>query len=256
MKKTVLTVLLLALSCITGLSQEIFERGFEGKNKVFVPKGSMGIGLSASYSNNGVGDENGFTLLPSHVGELKGSWTSVGFHPSFEYFLKDNWSIGLRFDYLRDIFALDSARLALNDDLAFNISDWNYQRQSFLGAVATRYYVPFLGSRIFGWFVEGRISGGYIQSKNYSVEEDGALHGTYDDQIRIGIGLNPGICFFVAENFDFEVQVGLIDLSMNRINQTENQVRKSSVWRFNAHEKIDLLAIQFGAHVYFQSRKK
>lgn len=256
MKKISFTLLLLALCCMTASAQQVFERGFEGKNKIFIPKGSMGIGLSASYTKNGVGEDSGYTLLPSHVGELKGDWTSIGFHPAVEYFLRDNWSVGLRFDYGRNIFALDNARLALNDELAFTIKDWNYQRQSFLGALATRYYVPFMGSRIFGWFVEGRISGGYIQSKNFTIEEDGARHGTYDGQIRIGLGLNPGVCFFVAENFDFEVQVGLIDLSLNRINQTENQVDQSAVWRFNAHEKIDLLAIQFGAHVYFQTGKK
>ena len=248
--------MLLGLLCLTGQAQEAFERGFAGKNKIFIPKRSIGAGLSVAFSNNGIGDDTGFSILPSYVGEIKGSWKSFAIHPTVEYFLKDNWSIGLNFDYTRNIFSLDNARLALNQDLALDIQGWNYHRQSYMGAVMTRYYVPFMGSRIFGWFVEGSLSGGFIQSKLYSVEEDGLKHGTYQENLRFSFGLNPGVCFFVAENFDFEVQVGLVDLSLTRVQQVENQVKSSNAWRFNASEKIDLLSIKFGAHAYFPIRKK
>ena len=248
--------MLLGLLCFTGQAQEVFERGFAGKNKIFIPKGSMGVGLSVSFSNNGVGDDTGFSILPSYVGEIKGSWTSFSVRPALEYFLADNLSIGLRFDYVRNLFSLDNARLALNEDLALDIQGWNYHRNSYMGAFMTRYYVPFMGSRIFGWFVEGSLSGGFIQSKLFSLDEDGLKHGTYQENLRFSIGINPGVCFFVAENFDFEVQVGLVDLSLTRVQQVENQVKSSSAWRFNASEKIDLLSIKFGAHAYFPLRKK
>ena len=254
--KRLLSIMLLGLLCLTGQAQEAFERGFAGKNKIFIPSKSIGGGLSVSFSNNGVGDDTGFSILPSYVGEIKGSWKSFAIHPTVEYFLKDNWSIGLNFDYTRNIFSLDNARLALNQDLALDIQGWNYHRQSYTGAVMTRYYVPFMGSRIFGWFVEGSLNGGFIQSKLYSVEEDGLKHGTYQENLRFSFGLNPGVCFFVHENFDFEVQVGLVDLSLTRVQQVENQVKSSNAWRFNASEKIDLLSIKFGAHAYFQTRKK
>lgn len=254
--KRFVTVLLLGLLCVTGQAQEAFSRGFAGKNKIFIPKGSVGGGLSVSFSNNGVGDDTGFSILPSYVGEIKGGWLSFAIHPSAEFFLKDNWSVGLSFDYVRNIFSLDTARLSLSEDLALNIQGWNYHRQSYTGAIMTRYYVPFMGSRIFGWFVEGSLNGGFIQSKLYSQEENGLKHGTYQENLRFSIGLHPGVCFFVAENFDFEVQVGLINLSMTRVNQVENQVKTSSAWRFSASEKIDLLAIKFGAHAYFPIRKK
>ena len=248
--------MLLGLLCFTGQAQEVFERGFAGKNKIFIPKGSMGVGLSVSFSNNGVGDDTGFSILPSYVGEIKGSWTSFSVRPALEYFLADNLSIGLRFDYVRNLFSLDNARLALNEDLALDIQGWNYHRNSYMGAFMTRYYVPFMGSRIFGWFVEGSLSGGFIQSKLFSLDEDGLKHGTYQENLRFSIGINPGVCFFVAENIDFEVQVGLVDLSLTRVQQVENQVKSSSAWRFNASEKIDLLSIKFGAHAYFPLRKK
>ena len=254
--KRLLLLILPSLLCIPGQAQEAFNRGFEGKNKVFIPGGSLGIGLSAAYSNNTVGDAaEGYTVLPSHVADIRGGWNSFGLHPYLEYFLGDNWSIGVRFDYTKNLFNLDNAALSLNNDLSLTISGYNYQRQSYMGAVAMRYYVPFLGSRIFGWFVEGGLSGGVVKCKNYTLEEDGAKHGTYQDNVRVALGLNPGICFFVAENFDFEVQVGLIDFSFNKVIQTENQVKESGAWRFNASEKIDLLAIRFGVHVYFDTRR-
>ena len=61
--KRLLLLILPSLLCIPGQAQEAFNRGFEGKNKVFIPGGSLGIGLSAAYSNNTVGDAaEGYTV--------------------------------------------------------------------------------------------------------------------------------------------------------------------------------------------------
>ena len=248
--KRLLLLILPSLLCIPGQAQEAFDRGFEGKNKVFIPGGSLGIGLSAAYSNNTVGDAaEGYTVLPSHVADIRGGWNSFGLHPYLEYFLGDNWSIGVRFDYTKNLFNLDNAALSLNDDLSLTISGYNYQRQSYMGAVAMRYYVPFLGSRIFGWFVEGTLNGGYVQSMLY--EMDGELkQGTYNDRWRLALKLDPGVCFFVNENFDFEVSVGLLDLTWKLTRQNVNQVKDSSGSSLGTGLNIDLLAIRFGAHFY------
>ena len=247
--KRFVTVLLLGQLCLTGQAQEVFSRGFAGKNKIFIPKGSIGAGLSVSFSNNGIGDDTGFSILPSHVGEIKGGWFSFAIHPSAEYFVKDNWSVGLSFDFVKNTFSLETARLALSEDLALNIQGWNYQRQSYTGAIMTRYYVPFMGSRIFGWFVEGTLTGGYAQSMLYE-DAEGLKQGTYNDNWKLALRVDPGICFFVHENFDFEVSVGLLDLTWKLTRQTENQVKTSTGNSLGTGLNIDLLAIRFGAHFY------
>ena len=134
--------------------------------------------------------------------------------------------------------------------MAFDLSNLNYVQQSYLGALAVRYYVPFMDSKIFGWFVEGRLTGGISKNKDYKQEEE-LKHGIYQETTRFSLGAYPGICFFVAENVDFEVQVGLVDFGYQKISQIENQVKKSDVRRWNAKGRVDLLAIDFGVRFYF-----
>lgn len=248
MKKYFILLLAACLS-LEGQAQEKFTRGFEGKNKIFVPKGSVGGGLSASWRKYSIGDDEGYTVLSKYVGNLKGGYRNFGVAPSFEYFPADNLSLVARFEYSRLGVDLDNASLHISDDLGIDITGQHYKRQSYALAAGVRYYVPFMGSRIFGWFVEGTLNGGYVQSMLY--EMDGELkQGTYNDRWRLALRLDPGVCFFVNENFDFEVSVGLLDLTWKLTRQNENQVKNSSGSSLGTGLNIDLLAIRFGAHFY------
>ena len=154
-----------------------------------------------------------------------------------------------RFEYSWLGVDLDNASLHLSEDLGLSISGQHYKRQSYALATGVRYYVPFMGSRIFGWFVEGTLNGGYVQSMLYEYAE-GLKQGTYGDNWKLALRVDPGICFFVHENFDFEVSVGLMDITWKLNRQNENQVKNSSGSSLGTGLNIDLLAIRFGAHVY------
>ncbi len=249
MMKRVFMLLLAASLALPGLAQEKFSRGFEGKNKIFIPKGSHGGGLSASWRKFSLGDDEGYTVLAKYLGDLRGGYRTVAIAPSFEYFLADNQSVVVRFDYSRMGVDLDNASLNLSEGLGLNVSGQHYKRQSYSLAAGVRHYVPFMGSRIFGWFVEGTLNGGYVQSMLY--EFDGELkQGTYNSHWKLALRMDPGVCFFVHENFDFEVSVGLLDLSWKLVRQNENQVKDSTGSSLGTGFNIDLLAIRFGAHIY------
>ena len=243
----------LLLGSFTGLGaqeQQPFSRGFNPEKIVFVPKGTNGFGFSGSYTGLVGGEQAGFELVPSLIGNLSGGYNTTSAGVSFEYFIANNLSVGARFDYRNTGIRLDNARLSLTEDMAFDLSNLNYVQQSYLGALAVRYYVPFMDSKIFGWFVEGRLTGGISKNKDYKQEEE-LKHGIYQETTRFSLGAYPGICFFVAENVDFEVQVGLVDFGYQKISQIENQVKKSDVRRWNAKGRVDLLAIDFGVRFYF-----
>ena len=249
MMKKVFLLLLAASLALPGLAQEKFSRGFEGKNKIFIPKGSLGGGLSASWRNFSLGEDEGYTVLSRYIGDLKGGYRTFSVAPSFEYFLADNLSAVLRFDYSRLGVDLDNASLNLSEGLGLNIAGQYYKRQAYSLAAGVRCYVPFMGSRIFGWFVEGSVNGGYVQSMLY--EFDGELkQGIYNAHWKLALRMDPGICFFVHENFDFEVSVGLLDFTWKMTRQNENQVKTSSGNSLGTGFNIDLLAIRFGAHFY------
>lgn len=248
--KKLLILLLAACLALGGQAQEKFTRGFEGKNKVFIPKGSIGGGISASWRKFTLGDAEGYTVLSKYIGDLKGGYRTIGVSPSFEYFFADNLSAVARFEYSWLGIDLDSASLHLSEDLGLDIAGQHYKRQSYALAAGVRYYVPFMGSKIFGWFVEGTLNGGYTQSMLYEQQEDGFKQGVYNADWKLALRVDPGICFFVHENFDFEVSVGLLDVTYKFLKQTENQVNTSSGNSVGTGLHIDLLAIRFGAHFY------
>lgn len=235
-----------------GRNKEVqpFSRGFATEKQLFVPKGTVGAGISATFSTGDIGQDAGFALIPSMLDNLAGGYKSYGFSPAFEYFLLDNVSVGFRLKYDYTGFNLDSAALSVMEDLSFSLSDLYFQRHTYLGALTARYYVPFMSSKVFGWFVEGRLSGGFSQTKAFKVE-DGLRHGVYSENWQLRLGAYPGVCFFVAENVDFEVQVGLVDIGYQWINQVENQVRKSTAHKWDVKGAINLLAISFGVRFYF-----
>lgn len=251
MKRKYLLICLLGLFCyMTGEAREHFSRGFEGRNKIFIPGGSFGGGISASYRQYRVGDDTGFTVIRNHVNGISGDYAVGGVSPSLEYFFKDNWSVIGRFNYSSTRVNLDRAALSLSNDLGIDIQDQHFKRQSYELAAGVRCYVPFMGSRIFGWFVEGSLNGGYEQSMFYAVTEENLKQGTYTSSWKAALRLDPGICFFVHENFDFEVSVGLFDVTWRQQKQNENRVKDSTGGGWGAGFSIDILAIKFGAHFY------
>ena len=245
-------VILLLLACLVlpVQAQEKFTRGFEGKNKIFIPKGAVGGGIGLSWRKYTLGEDDGYTVLSKYIGNLKGGYNTFGVTPSFEYFFVNNLSAVARFEYTSLGIDLSSASLHLSEDLGIDITGQHYKRQSYALAAGIRYYVPFMGSKIFGWFVEATLNGGYVQSMLYEQLEDGLKHGTYNDNWKLALRVDPGICFFVQENFDFEVSVGLLDFTYKFTRQSENQVKSSSGNGLGTGFNIDLLAIRFGAHFY------
>lgn len=242
-------LLLAACLALPGQAQEKFTRGFAGRNKIFIPKGSVGGGLSISWRKYTLGEDDGYTVLSKYIGDIKGGYNTFGVTPSFEYFLVNNLSLVARFEYSWLGVDLNNASLHLSEDLGIDITGQHYKRQSYALAAGARYYIPFMGSKVFGFFVEGAVQGGYVQSMLYEMEED-MKHGTFNSNWKVALRVDPGICFFVQENVDFELSVGLLDLTYKFRKQTENQVKTSSGSGLGTGFKINLLALRFGVHFY------
>ena len=247
--KKLLILLLAACLALPGQAQEKFTRGFAGRNKIFIPKGSVGGGRSISWRKYTLGEDDGFTVLSKYIGNIKGGYNTFGVTPSFEYFLADNLSLVARFEYSWLGVDLDNASLHLSEDLGLDITGEHYKRQSYALAAGVRYYLPFMGSKVFGFFVEGAINGGYVHSMLYELE-GGLKHGTYNSNWKVALRVDPGICFFVQENVVFEVSVGLLDLTYQFNKQSENQVKASSGSGLGTGLNINLLALRFGVHFY------
>lgn len=231
---------------------EPFDRGIGRSKSVFIPKGTVGAGVSFSYNNYSIGNgaaDAGYQMLFNLLGDIHGNMLSFGISPYASYFLADNLSVGVRFDYDRSILGVGNLGISLSDELGFEVSDFNYFKQSYSGAVTLRNYMPFANSKRFAMFTELRATGGYGQAVNYKRDE-GDKFGTYQDIYTFEVGLVPGLCAFVTNEVALEVSVGLLGFNYQKVKQTTNQVEHSEMERSGANFKLNIFSIGFGLSFY------
>lgn len=243
---------------------EPFTRNIGISTSTFIPKGTVGFGAALSYNTYDLGNavnDSGFKMLFGALTGIQGNLVTVGVAPYASYFVMDNLSVGARFEYSKT--SLGVQNLGINVmDLGLGISDFYYNKNSYLGSVAARYYIPFGNSRRFAMFAELRGTGGYAQSEtfNYSEGEDASgvsidKLGTYQDIYKFNIGVIPGITAFFTENVALEVSVGLIGLDYQKTIQNTNQVEFSVSETSGANFKVNLLAVNLGLSFYLPTGK-
>ena len=236
---------------------DTFNRGIGKATALFVPKGTVSFGLTASYNSYDLGsaaDDAGYKMLFSLLDGVSGNMTSCGIAPAVSYFIADNTSVGLRFDYSKSVLGLGSASLALGDLMSLDINDVNYLKQSYSGSLTLRHYMSIADSRRFAIFVEGRGTLGYAQSMNYQREGDDK-YGTYQDIYKASLSLVPGVVCFMMDNAAFEVSVGVLGFDTQKVKQLTNQVEYSEMKSSGANFKINLLSVNFGMSFYIYPKK-
>lgn len=238
-------------------SSGIFDRGIGKSTTLFVPKGTLSFGLTASYNSYDLGagtNDAGYKMLFSLLDGLDGNMISCGVAPQVSYFIADNTSVGLRFDYAKSSLGLNNASLSLGELMSFDINDMFYLKQSYSGSLTLRHYMAIADSKRFAIFVEGRGTYGYAQSKSYQLE-NGEKYGTYQDIYNLSLSIVPGVVCFVMDNAAFEVSVGVLGFDTQKIKQTTNQVEYSEMKSSGANFKINLLSINLGTSFYLYPKK-
>ena len=254
---SMLCICMAAMAVERPSSPKPFDRGIGKANSLFIPKGSVGGGLSVSYSSYQFGngaDDAGYKMLFSLLDNVYADMQSFGIAPYLSYFIADNLSLGLRFDYDKSGFDLDGLDLALGDLMTLNVTDMNYLKQSYSGSITLRNYMPIAYSRRFAMFAEIRATGSYAQSESYKMQ-DGKKYGTYQDIYKGSLSLVPGLCCFVTNEVALEVSVGVLGFTHQKTVQTTNQVEVSQMVQNNGSFKINLLSVNMGVSVYFQTGK-
>lgn len=263
MKRILTITALLMMSFIMNASEDEkqphevheFDRGITMSTSVFIPKGTFGTGFTFSYNTIDLGkavDDPGYSLL-SLVTGVKGDMYSFGIAPNVSYFILDNLAIGLRFDYKRSELNLGNAGLSFGDMLSLSISDYNYLSHNFGGALTCRYYIPFGESKRFAMFAEGRLTGGYGQSKMYRLDQ-GDKFGTYQESMNFSLDVVPGLSAFMTNNVALEVSIGVLGVKYKRVEQVTNQVETSVMNSSGANFKLDLFSVSMGISIYLPTR--
>ncbi len=254
---TITLLILAAFSCLAKSkkekqSVEPFDRGIGMSSVVFVPKGTVYTGVNFSYNTIDLGqseDDFGYSFL-GLINGIDANMYTFGIAPQLAYFVANNLSVGVRFDYDRSLVDLGNASVDIMDGLGLSIADYHTLQHTFSGSFAMRYYMSIADSKRFAVFAEARLTGAYGQSKTWKVEGEDKF-GTYQTIHKGALTLVPGIAIFAHDNVAVEVAIGILGIDYTRREQIRNQVEHSVMQTSGANFKINPLAIEIGTSFYF-----
>ncbi len=178
--KKILSLSLLLLSVSAFAQNGLLDR-FEDAQKghtTFIPKGCRSIGITGSYRSFHVGgeqDNDGYSIL-SYLNIGDGMLRRWDIAPSFNLFVADDLSLGLRLDY--NGYAVDSDlkldfRELLGEDANFTITSRHMAHNAWGASFVARKYLSFFGSKTFGVFGEGRLYGNYGITTSFPYNSEG-----------------------------------------------------------------------------------
>lgn len=260
MKKLVIFILVLAFSgsmAVTEVSGKVMDRGVGKMNSVFIPKGYIGGGLSFSYNTYDLGngtDDVGYSMLFSLLSGIRGDMHTLGVAPAVSYFIADNFSVGVRFDYDRTSLNVYNLGLSLGDLASISLQDYVSLKNMYSTALTGRYYMPIANSKRIAMFGELQLGFDAGQSVSYKVT-DGANLGTFQQIYGFGLNVVPGLCVFATNEVCVEVAVGILGLNYQHVKQETNRVDVSVMQQSGANFKINPLSISLGMSFYLPLKK-
>lgn len=136
-----------------------YDRGLF--NFLFVPKGQWSFGLMASYGEFNTDDIQLLSILKNFNINIK----AYSLQPSISYFFSNNQSIGIKFNYSRQLVDLAGLTFDISDDMSFSLSDVSYYSKTYTSSIAYRNYVGLGRGRRFGVFNEVELAFGAGSSR-------------------------------------------------------------------------------------------
>ena len=219
-----------------------YDRGLY--NYLFIPKGKWSFGLTASYGELNTDDVQVLSIL-SDI-DFKGKMYSV--KPFISYFIRNNQSIGIRFNYSRGIGDLNNLAMDFDEDLSFSIRDVSYYTQSYSTSLFYRNYIGLNKSKRFGIFNEVDVTVGSGSSRFKRIY-DGEPKDTRTTITQGSLNFSPGVCVFIQEYVVFNVSFGVFGLNFKREHQLTDGVDEGTRFTSGANFRFNIFNINFGMMV-------
>lgn len=219
-----------------------FDRGLF--NYLFIPRGKWSFGLTASYGELNTDDVQVLSLLKNI--DFKGKIYSI--KPFISYFIRNNQSVGLRFNYSRGTGDLGSLAVNFDDDLNFSISDVSYYTQSYSTSIFYRNYIGLNRSKRFGVFNEVDVTVGSGSSRFKRIY-NGEPRDTRTVITQGSINFSPGVCVFIQEYVSFNISFGVFGLNFRREHQLTDGVDEGTRFTSGANFRFNIFNINLGMMV-------
>ena len=219
-----------------------FDRGLF--NYIFIPRNKWGFGITASYGELNTDDVQVLSILKDV--HFNGKMYSI--RPYLSYFIRNNQSVGLKFNYNRGIADLGRLAVDFDDDLNFTLRDVSYYQQSFGIGAFYRNYVGLDHNGRFSIFNEvelGFSSGSSRFRRLYNSEP----RDTRTTSTEVSLNFSPGVCVFIQEYVSFNVSFGVFGLKMRNEKQLTNGIDEGSRFTSGANFRFNIFNINFGLMV-------
>ena len=246
------------------------ERG----HTVFIEKGSRTMGISGSYRNlraGGTEAGDGFSILSLlNMGSGQAHIWRVA--PKFNWFLADDFALGVRLEYsgyrvdtdLRlDFTNVLGEFVGPEDKEALNvtISNRHWHQHSGGFAVTARKYLSFFGSKTFGVFGEGMLFARYAATTSYPIPKNGEEITQRRFNQGIGVGLKGVVGLAVKLREGSLITAGIpivgIEYSYTLQDKKKNDIpNKASMSSFKIARDLDLIGIQIAYSRVIGPKKK
>lgn len=219
-----------------------FDRGLY--NYLFIPKGKWGLGITASYGELQTEDIQVLSILKDF--DFNGKMYSI--KPSISYFIANNQSIGLKFNYTRGEANLANLGFEFGDDLSFKIRDAGYSQRSFAVSAMYRNYVGLDTHGRFGIFNEVDLGFG-SGSSNFKRIYNDVPRDTRTIITEGSLNFSPGVCVFIQDYVSFNVSFGVFGLNWRKESQSTDGIDEGSRVTSGANFKFNIFNINFGLMV-------
>ena len=270
-----LSLLLLSISATAQNAVSETMQRFDDPKKghtVFIPKGSRNFGIRGSFQSFNAGGDaagSGYSVLSLlNIGDGHARIYNVS--PSFNYFIKDDLSLGVSLDYsgfniqtdlradLRTLIPGYDALVAdfdqeQKDDLS-SLLNWQLSARHWVqnaGGLSAncRKYFSFFGSQTFGVYGDARLYARYSNTFSYPINRD-QVHLTEKARrsqgIHTGLFLNVGVAVRLRDASTICLTIPIVDACFNytwqRKEDTGNIAHMSS---FDLTRRLNLLGLQF-----------
>ncbi len=219
-----------------------YDRGLF--NYLFIPRGQWAFGLTASYGE--LTTENSQLLSLIEGIDFKGKTYAI--KPFISYFIRNNQSVGIRFNYSRGIGDLNNLSMNFDDDLNFSIRDVSYYTQSYSTSLFYRNYIGLGRNGRFGVFneVDVTVGSGSSRFKRIYNEEP---RDTRTTVTQGSLNFSPGVAVFIQEYVAFNVSFGVFGLNFRREHQVTDGIDEGTRFTSGANFRFNIFNINFGLMV-------
>lgn len=219
-----------------------FDRGLY--NFLIIPRGQWTFGLTASYGEFNSKDVEVLSLIK----DLDIGIKAYSLRPSIGYFFRNNQSIGLTFNYVRQEAELNNLGIEF-DGSDINISDVSYYGSSYSMALVYRNYIGLGTMKRFAIFNEVSLEFGGGSSR-FKRLYGGEIRDTRTALTKASLNFSPGVCVFVMDYMSFNVSFGVFGINLRNEKQRTNGEDEGSRFTSGANFRFNIFNINFGLAVH------